>query len=158
MKRLLGLLPWIATALVAGLAALNWSAIAAPATLDLLVTQIQVPLGAVMLGVTVVVAALFFVAYLQNEIGTLLETRKLLKEAQRAHERADRAEASRIESLKTLITDEFTRLNGQLDALRSRAAPAQMPRADESAEPALEKAGDAFRPMSLTDIVTGRSH
>ena len=96
MKRVSNLLAWGAVAVVAALSALNWPTLMAPAPLDLVVAQVQAPLGVVMLGLAAVLVALFFVAYLRNQIGSLLETRKLLKEVQRAHDLADQAEASRI--------------------------------------------------------------
>ncbi|MBK6974808.1 MAG: hypothetical protein IPH26_18365 [Sterolibacteriaceae bacterium] len=66
--------------------------------------------GVVMLGLAAVLVALFFVAYLRNQIGSLLETRKLLKEVQRAHDlpSTDQAEESRIENLHRLISTEFS--------------------------------------------------
>lgn len=126
MKRFTSLLGWVAVALVAGLAALNWPTLSAPAPLNLLIVQVQAPLGIVLLGVTATLVALFFVAYLHSEIGSLLETRKLLKEIQRVQALADKAEASRIEDLQQLVANEFRLLNERLSspaiALRTAAA------------------------------------
>lgn len=119
MKRLSTWLPWLVTALVAGLAALNWGTLTAAAPLDLVFAQVQAPLGVVLLGLAAVLVALFFVAHLRTQIGSLLENRRLLKEIQRVQALADQAEASRIDSLKLLITNEFKLLNERLGAATS---------------------------------------
>jgi uncharacterized integral membrane protein len=144
MNRWSNLLAWGAVAIVAALAVLNWSTLMAPAPLNLVVAQVQAPLGVVMLGLTAVLVALFFVAYLRNQIGSLLETRKLLKEVQRVHDLADQAEASRIESLHKLIGTEFRLLNERLGPVATDTQPASADR-DGS-------------PLSLTEIVTRSEH
>jgi hypothetical protein len=148
MKRLSNLLAWGFAAIVAALAVLNWPTLMAPAPLNLVVAQVDVPLGAVMLGVSALLVALFSVAYLRTQIGSLLETRKLLQEIQRVQNLADKAEASRLENLHQLISSEFRRLHERLNA-----AP-QTTLTDTVSEPA--QAGDEFKPLSLSDIVTGR--
>ena len=74
------------------------------------------------------------------------ETRKLLKEVQRAHDLADQAEASRIENLHRLISTEFRLLNDRLGAIVAVAEPVSGP-ANEDPE------GEG-RPLSLTELVT----
>ena len=115
MKRVANLLTWGAVAIVAALAVLNWTTLMAPAPLNLVVANIQAPLGVVMLGIAAVLAAMFFIASLGNQIGSLLETRRLLKEIQRVQDLADKAEASRIESLHRLVATEFRLLNDRLN-------------------------------------------
>jgi len=142
MKHASNLLAWVVVALVAGLAALNWSTLMVSAPLDLVVAQIQAPLGVVMLGLAAVLVVVFFVAYLYNQIGSLLETRRLLKEIQRVQDLADKADASRVENLHQLIATEFRLLNERLNSV---AAVAQQASADREGVP-----------LSLTEIVTGR--
>jgi uncharacterized integral membrane protein len=122
MKNFSNLLAWGTTALIAVLAVLNWGTLMADAPLNLLVVQIDAPLGIIMLGLSAVMAAAFVFAYLHNHIGSLLETRKLLKEVQRAHDLADKAEASRVAALQTLITQEFQQLNQRLGAISAPSA------------------------------------
>lgn len=124
MSRVLNLLAWGAVAVIAALSALNWPVLASPAQLDLVIAQVQVPLGVTLLGVTAVLAALFLVASLQNQIGSLLETRRLFKEVKRVQDLADKAEASRIESLHEHLASEFRRLNERLDSLGAAAGAA----------------------------------
>ncbi len=124
MKRVTNLLAWGVVAIIGAFAVLNWSTLTAPAPLNLVIAQVQAPLGVVMLGLAAVLAGLFLIASLGNQIGSLLETRRLLKEIQRVQELADKAEVSRIESLHRLIADEFRSLNERLDSTRPAAGPA----------------------------------
>lgn len=99
-------------ALMAVLAALNWPALTTLATWQLGFSEVQLPVGAAML----LLAAPLFVIYLVQRVGSLIGTRRLLREVQRLQKLADLAEASRIESLRALITREFDRLHTRLDA------------------------------------------
>jgi uncharacterized integral membrane protein len=114
MKKLTTGLAWIVLALVAALAALNWTTLMQPAPLNLVLIDVQAPLGLVMLGLTGVLMALFALAYMHGQIGQLLETRRLLKEIQRVQQLADQAEASRVAQLEQLIEREFQQLNARL--------------------------------------------
>ncbi len=116
MKHISNVFAGIIVLVIVSLAALNWSTLNAAAPLDLAVAQIQAPLGVVMLGLAGILVLLFFIAYLRTQITSLVETRRLQKEIQRVHELADKAEASRIESLRLLISAEFRSLNERLDA------------------------------------------
>jgi ABC-type multidrug transport system fused ATPase/permease subunit len=135
MRRVSNLLAWGAVAVVAALIVLNWSTLTVPAPIDLVVAKIQAPLGVVMLGIAAVLVALFAFAYLQNLIGSLLETRRLLKEVQRVQSLADTAESSRIENLHQLIATEFRLLNERLNALSAPAAGPRPPAAEDADEP-----------------------
>lgn len=117
MKKIIAALAWLSLAAVAALAALNWPAMIASTRFNLFLTEVELPLGLVILAMAALPLALFFVAYLQQQISALLETRRLLKEVQRAHDLADKAEASRIESLRQLMANEFRLINERLDGL-----------------------------------------
>ncbi len=143
MNRMSNLLAWGAAAVAALLAALNWSTLMVSAPLNLLVMQVQAPLGVVMLGLAGVLVALFFLANLRNQIGSLLESRKQLKEIRRVQELADKAEASRIETLAQQMSTEFRLLNERLDAL---SLPSHSVETDAG-----------VRPLGLMGIVTGRA-
>lgn len=143
MKRISNILAWGALAILAALSVLNWNTLSAQAPLDLVVWQIQAPLGIVLLGVAGVMLALFMVAYLYNQIGSLMETRKLLKEIQRVQQLADKAEASRIENLHQLISTEFRLLNERIGS--ASVVHMQNQQEDEDA-----------RPLSLTELVARR--
>lgn len=142
MRRVSNLLAWGALAIVAALSVLNWHTLMEPAKLDLVLWQLQAPLGAVMLAMAGVLLAFFMVAYLHNQIGSLLETRKLLKEIQRVQDLADKAEASRIENLHQLIATEFRLLNERMGSA-SVVSMATHPQPEN-------------RPLSLTELVARR--
>jgi hypothetical protein len=127
MQRLTNWLAWVAVAVIAGLAALNWSILVTPAPIDLLVARIEAPLGLVMLGLTALLVALFLVATLRNQISALLENRRLLKEIQRVQSVADEAEASRMKALQRLIETEFRRIDERLNSLRALEATSSRP-------------------------------
>ncbi len=142
MKQLSNVLAVVSSVIVAALIVLNWSSLMISAPLNLVVARVEAPLGVVILGLAAVLVTLFLVAYLHNQVGTLLETRKLLKEVQRVQGLADKAEESRVENLHQLIATEFRLLNERL----SSVAPA--------AEP--DSAAPEGRLRSLAAIVTGR--
>ena len=152
MQKFSTLAAWLATAIVAAIIALNWSVVMAPASLDLLFLQINAPLGVVMICTALVLLGIFFVLYLRNQIGSLMETRRLLKEVQRAHDLADKAEQSRIEDLRQLISTEFRLLNERI-SLSERVSSVAV-----AAHPAGARVDDGeFHRVSPTDVDTTRS-
>ncbi len=118
MERLSHWLAWGTVIVIVLFAGLNWSVLTMPAPMNLLVMRIDAPVGAILLGLTTIFIALFLVATLYSRIGALLETRRLLKEIQRVQELADKAEASRMQSLQLVIVSEFRALNDRVSQLR----------------------------------------
>lgn len=99
----------IIVALIAVLAAFNWNALATPTPVSFGVTEIQAPLGVLMLALTVLLSV-FFIAYvLWMQGSVLMEARRHAKEMQAQRDLADKAEASR-----------FTELRGVLEALHAQ--------------------------------------
>lgn len=143
MKGISNLLAWGALAIVAALCVLNWHTLMVPAPFDLVLWQVQAPLGGVLLAVAGVLLALFLFAYLNSQVSALLESRKLLKEIQRVQALADKAEASRIENLHQLVATEFRLLNERLGT--GTTAPA-----------ATEAQAQAQQPLSLAELVARR--
>ena len=127
MKQLSNALVWVLLIFMGAFIVLNWSVLMTTATLDFVVAQVQAPVGVVMLGACAVLVALFFVAYLQNQISSLLETRRLLKEIQRVQELADKAEASRLENLQQLMATEFRLLHERLGEARPSVTASLLP-------------------------------
>ena len=95
-------------------AIVNWSVITAPTTVSLLVTDVQAPLGLIMLGLAVLVTVLFliYLAYLQTSV--LLEARRHSRELQAQRELADKAEASRFTDLRSYLDVELRKLGEQV--------------------------------------------
>lgn len=93
----------ITVALIALLAAFNWNTLAAPSVVSLGVTDVQAPLGVLMLALTCLLGV-FFVAYvlwLQGSV--LMEARRHAKEMQAQRDLADKAEASRFTELRNFL-------------------------------------------------------
>lgn len=119
MERISHWLAWSAVALIVLFAGLNWAALTADTSLNLAVMQVQAPMGVILLGLTALFVALFFVATLYSRISNLMETRRLHKEVRAAQDMADKAEASRLEGLQHLIVTEFRMINERLSRLEA---------------------------------------
>lgn len=94
-------------------AALNWSAIVTPIPLSLLFTNMDAPLGLILLSVTGILVLLFlsFVVYMQSS--TILLRKRLNSELAAQRELADKAEASRFTELRTYLETELQSLKTQ---------------------------------------------
>ncbi len=94
---------------------LNWVPITTPMTLSLGYTQIEAPLGLVMLGLLGALALIFaaYMAFWQGSV--LVETRRHTKEMQAQRTLADQAEASRFTELRAAMQTEFATLADRLD-------------------------------------------
>lgn len=115
---------FLTVGLIALLAAFNWNALITPSDVSLGVTDVQAPLGILLLALTGLLAV-FFVAYVLWMQGTvLLEARRHAKEMQAQRDLADKAEASRFTELRgvieTLHAYEHKELMDRLDALEAR--------------------------------------
>ena len=108
------LLLLVVLALVVAFAAVNWSAIMAPTTVSMLVTDVQAPLGLILLSITLLLTALFliFVVYLQTNV--LLDARRHSRELGAQRELADKAEASRFTDLRSYLDVELRKLGEQV--------------------------------------------
>ncbi len=96
-------------ALIALFALLNWTAFTTPTTLSLLFTDVQAPLGLIMLGLLVFIVLLFTVWAISLQASTLMEARRQNRELQAQRELADKAEASRFVELRGYIGAELER-------------------------------------------------
>lgn len=105
-------------AIIAAFSALNWGVFISPTALSLGFTEIQMPLGLIMLGLLAFVTVLFlvFVVYLQST--ALLENRRISRELKANKELADQAEASRFTELRTYLEAELTKQTNQQEALK----------------------------------------
>jgi len=111
--RSVGLL--IVCLVIVAFVAANWPAMTAPTDINLLLANIHAPLGLILLGLMVLLCAVFvvFVAYLQGTV--LLETRRHAREMAAQRELADSAEASRITDLRGFLEQEITRLSATME-------------------------------------------
>ncbi len=120
MIRLIHWLAWSVVVLIVLFAGLNWTVLTAETVLNLAVIQVQAPLGMVLLGLTALFVALFVVATLYTRIGYLLETRSLHHELRTVQNKADRAEASRLEELQKLMVAEFRSISERITRLEAK--------------------------------------
>lgn len=88
----------------------NWTTLSAPAPINLLVVEVQGPLGLVILALGAVLIALFVLLVLSLQATVLLETRRQSRELSAQRELADKAEASRFTELRQMLTQEFAAL------------------------------------------------
>ncbi len=124
-------------------AAVNWSVITAPTTVSLLVSDVQAPLGLIMLGLAVLVTVLFliYVAYLQTSV--LLEARRHSRELQAQRELADKAEASRFTDLRIYLDTELRKLGEQVAESRV-GVTARIDLAQQDLRTTLEESGNSL--------------
>lgn len=97
-------------------ALLNWTAFNTPTTLSLGFTQVQAPLGLIMLVVTGAVCVLFLFFIVFQQAGVIMETRRTNKELTAQRELADKAEASRLVDLRIFLDGEMQKLQAQSNA------------------------------------------
>ena len=107
------LLLLLVLAATAGFVGLNWDAMLAPVDLSIGVATVKMPLGLVMLGLMVLITALFLILVVWLQTSVLLETRRQAKEIKASRELADQAEASRFTELRSFIEAELGRRGGQ---------------------------------------------
>ena len=100
-------------ALLGVFALVNWQAFLAPTQLSLLFTEVQAPLGLIMLVVTGLMTGLFLVYIVFQQAGVILEARRYAKELKANRELADKAEASRFTELRAWLAEELRKLEAQ---------------------------------------------
>ena len=116
----------LVVAAIAALAALNWYTLSAMTVVSFGVMTLEAPLGLIMLGLTVLLAAFFLFYMLSLQGSVLMDTRRHTKEMQAQRELADKAEASRFTELRSFLEAQNQRsqgeLMGRLEMLESRVA------------------------------------
>jgi uncharacterized integral membrane protein len=97
----------------------NWQAFTTPTTLSLIAATVEAPLGLILLGVVVLLTALFliYVVYLQSS--ALLETRRHARELQAQRELTEHAEISRINELRVSLESQLDALAKQNETTKS---------------------------------------
>jgi uncharacterized integral membrane protein len=144
--------------LIAGLAALNWSAFTARVPLNLLVTHAEAPLALVMLGVIAALTLLYLLFLAGSETRALLEGRRHVRELDAERKRADEAEASRYAQLRTYLEAELLALRAQTGD-SAREVIARVERAEATLKAEVEQAGNTLAAYigELEDRLTGGS-
>ena len=93
--------------------AVNWNAFITPTTLSLIFSTVEAPLGLLLLGFVVLLAALFliYVVYLQSSV--LFEARRHARELHTQRDLAERTEISRIHDLRSFLETQLRMLGEQ---------------------------------------------
>ena len=106
-------------ALLALFTGVNWNAIITPTTLSLVFATIEAPLGLILLGLVVLLAALFllYVVYLQSSV--LIETRRHARELHAQRELAEQAEHSRFHELRGNLENHIQSIAQQSESLKT---------------------------------------
>ncbi len=128
---------------IGGFSVLNWNAFLTPTSLNLGVAEVQAPLGLIMLGALVMVAAVFMVYILYLQTTVLLDTRQHTKELQSNRKLADQAEASRFTELRGFLEAELKRQLAQ-DAESRAAVVARIDQLERDLRTVVEQSGNSL--------------
>jgi uncharacterized integral membrane protein len=136
----------IVIVVLAGLAlfaAVNWSVFTGPTRLNLVVAQVEAPLGLTMLGVTAGLSVLYLVFVGWLETTALLEARRHARELQAQRQLAESAETSRYVELRQFLEAELRATReGSRQAVAELTARAD--RLEESLRAEVERAGNTL--------------
>ncbi|QHE87974.1 LapA family protein [Hydrogenophaga sp. BPS33] len=91
---------------IAGFVALNFEQILQPTALNFGFTQVQAPMGLVLLGMLALVLVVFLGALVYYQTLHLMEVRRITREAADQRVLADKAEASRFTELRQYLQNE----------------------------------------------------
>jgi uncharacterized protein YlxW (UPF0749 family) len=139
MMRFLGAAILIALILLAAFTLANWSVLTAPTLLSFVAFQVEGPLGVIMLGVILVLVALFVLYALMLRTSMLMESRCHNQELQAQRNLAEHAEASRLAELRTQIEQEFAQLRAAIGA-----ADARLDKLEQSMKQSLDEAANGL--------------
>lgn len=128
---------------IAIFAALNWGAFMAPATLSLGITDVQAPLGMVMLALIALLTGLFLVFVITLQTSVLLEARRQSRELQASRTLAEQAEASRLNELRLYLDSELQKLAAR-DQASDTAMTARLERMEKDLRTAIEESGNTL--------------
>ena len=120
----------------------NWSVLSASATLSFIVFEVDGPLGVILLGIMLVLVALFMLYALTLRTQMLMESRRYNQELQAQRKLAETAEASRLNELRAQVEGEFAQLRSAVQALDG-----QMGQHEQSLRRALDEATNGLEAL-----------
>jgi uncharacterized integral membrane protein len=120
MMNFIGIIILLALFLLSVFTLANWAVLSASSTLSFIVFDIEGPLGVILLGVMLVLVALFVVYALTLKTGMLMESRRHNQELEAQRKLAETAEASRLSDLRAQIEREFAQLHDAIGAVDGR--------------------------------------
>lgn len=119
--KVIGFIILLAVAAISVLAALNWSALAAPVPVSLLVAAVDMPLGLIMLAALVLLVALCGLYVLLLRTAMFGELRRQSQELAAQRELADKAEASRFIELSAHLDREVASLRELITQVQTQS-------------------------------------
>jgi uncharacterized integral membrane protein len=129
--------------LFGGFVALNWSVVTAPTTLSFGFWTAQAPLGLLLLGFTLLIAAMFLFLLVVQQATVLVETRRAAKELTAQRTLADQAEASRFTALGAHLDEELRRLETQA-AVRHETLAQRLNGLEQALRAHIDQAGNSL--------------
>jgi uncharacterized integral membrane protein len=146
----------ILLAALAVFAAINWQAFVAPTTLSLVVTNVQAPLGIIMLGFTAAIAAAFLIYIVYMQTAVVLELRRQARALEAQRELADRAEASRFTELREYLAKELSTM--RTGSVSANDLPARLEQMQRELREEIHTAGNTLAAYigELEDRLEGR--
>jgi len=129
--------------LLAIFVAINWVAIMAPASISLIFTTIQAPLGLILIAITALLAVFFlgFIVYMQSSV--MLERQRLLRDLEAQRELANQAEVSRLSELRTYLENELQQLNVRRQESQ-HAMEARLAQLEQALSSSIEQTGNTL--------------
>lgn len=124
-------------------AALNWSTITTPTSLNIVFARVEAPLGIVLLGVTVATTLLYALFLAWIETSALLEARRYARDLQAQRQLAESAEVSRYTELRAYLQSELSVLR-TLPEAGSREVIARVDRAEDQLRGEIERTGNTL--------------
>lgn len=116
----LGVIILVALFLLAVFTLANWSVLTTPTALSFVAFELEGPLGVILIGVTLMLVALFVLYALTLRTNMLMESRRHNQALEAQRKLADSAEASRLSELRAQIEREFTQLRGGMGEVDDR--------------------------------------
>lgn len=138
----LGVVILVALFLLAVFTLANWSVLTATTTLSFIVFSLEGPLGVILLGVILVLVALFVLYALMLRTNMLMEARRHAQELQAQRKLAESAEASRLAELRAELEREFAGLHTGIAGLDS-----ELDRHAQLTKQALDEAANGLAAM-----------
>lgn len=133
----------IILAAIAVFVLINWNAFTVQTTLSVGFAKVEAPLGLVMLGLLILLTAVFLVFAIYLQTSFLLEARRHGREAQESRVLADRAETSRFTELREFLDGELKR-QADLEKESRTALLSRMDQLDGDLRSAIEGSGNAL--------------
>lgn len=112
-----GVIYIVAAVLIGVFVLANWTLLAAPVELHLLIASIQAPLGVLILMIAAAILLIDLAVHTLSRRGWARDRRLLTTDLESARLRAEREEESRTSALRATLERELATIHGQLDQL-----------------------------------------